>query len=389
MVAQTRKRSAAPARPASTTTKASTDTENGSAPLSEPFQVTRVPGGANGEDLVQEPAGSQRLTVARLSTRQATPGPSSRKLPVDPNDPPRPALATTRKSKTTKLAMLPGVLEGPSEVGAGSRDGVLASEALLARSSKAAAGRKRTATSDAPGSGARGQATIKLASAKDFPDDHWKEPNSDEGLPPSAPPSPSSHPPANSPMKVDKGKARAAPLSSPVEADPLLAKRLAARVPTIHTAPLHPFTTSTPFASSRPATHALLPPFFDAPNATPMNVSRKHVSDKTASRSQRNTPYNSHAYMTSASAQAPHDLALNRSHTHPAPATAPPAHLNINTALPSGLNHNTQRTHSKCSCPAILLATYANDDVSSRVYARSTYLYANCSRLCNCTAPQI
>ena len=89
-------------------------------------------------------------------------------------------------------------------------------------------GRKRAATSEAPGSSRRLQNPIHLASASDFPPDHWAEPTSDGllGVPPIVH---DPHPLPESPIQIDpptptrsKRAVDDNPESSPIARNPLL-----------------------------------------------------------------------------------------------------------------------------------------------------------------------
>jgi hypothetical protein len=275
MVAQTRRRGASSTRPASATTKASTGTDTGSSPLSEPFVATVVPGPSGG-GMVMEPVGSHQLTVTgalRRSTRQATPGPST--VASAMTHPAQSARPVPKKSKTVRLLKGSAGRVVPSEDGAGFRDGALARKVQPALTGLGNKDRKRNATSDAPGAIDRGHATPKLASATDYPASHWEESVSGT-IPPAPSPIPSSQVPTPSPMKVDKGKRRAdpEPYSSPTDADPLLAKRsVAHNGPTF---PVGPIATSTPHPSGRIAPNTLLSAF------VPTNGSRTHISNNHA-----------------------------------------------------------------------------------------------------------
>jgi hypothetical protein len=88
------------------------------------------------------------------------------------------------------------------------------------------AGRKRSATSAAAGSGRRAPGHRHLASAADFSPTHFSEPVSDGPIPPPQsshrrePSSP--HPPTNLPSPMDVDRRFATPISSPIYQNPLL-----------------------------------------------------------------------------------------------------------------------------------------------------------------------
>jgi hypothetical protein len=85
------------------------------------------------------------------------------------------------------------------------------------------AGRKRSASGDAPGSPRRGYNPNKLASANDFPPGHFDEPNSDDHIP-----SLQCTPIQLSPMRIDSvipaniSNPDASPFSSTISQNPLL-----------------------------------------------------------------------------------------------------------------------------------------------------------------------
>jgi hypothetical protein len=136
------------------------------------------------------------------------------------------------------LGGMHGIVDGLRNVDAAPSDS-------LAHSEKPGVGRKRSATSDAPGSDSRAKGP--LAASSDFPSDHWVEPLSENGErsllrsphstarthSPTRDPRRTRAAPASSPMKVDsppaKGKSKVvdSPLSSPISQNPLLAKKYA------------------------------------------------------------------------------------------------------------------------------------------------------------------
>jgi hypothetical protein len=155
-----------------------------SAPLSDPYIAVPVPGAA----IVHEPEGSSRLSLQRHSSR-LTASPEPPKLLS-----PHAIFSKTAPDGTWK----PGwqyLVDGesadvPSEmpgVSGSQFESVDAPGALDVHQTGSkthmvnpSAGRKRSATSDAPGDAFQGKASNYVASVADFPSDHWVEPTSDD-----------------------------------------------------------------------------------------------------------------------------------------------------------------------------------------------------------------
>jgi hypothetical protein len=262
-----------PRTPKSTTTKETSDSQD-SVPLSDPYTATHIVDG--GKHLVGAPEGASHLSIYRRSTRLAaqttaeTPAPTkvpanlsiprdilSRNSPVgkktvgwryDVSD----GGPSTTKGDSRTPGDLPGNVDGPRNINAAPAGPNTRKNVPI--------GRKRAATSEAPGSNSRAKGP--LASSRDFPDDFWVEPPSDnaENLLLRSPAritetrtprlKTSEHAPTgptSSPMKVDlpdpkgKSKSTVTPVSSPISHNPLLVKRdaknpLSPQIPNIQNA---------------------------------------------------------------------------------------------------------------------------------------------------------
>jgi hypothetical protein len=163
----------------------SSDSGQGSAPLSDPFVATTVVGDSRIDSVsrVRAPEGAAQLLVRR-SARVA----SSRSRSLQ-TGPPVAEFVDAPPGGKRKIGysyqVLPPVVEesgsavdrgDPVGIGGGSRDTAdpqLGSSAILLP----LAGRKRSASGAAPGSGRRGPVPRPLASANDFSPSHFDEPN--------------------------------------------------------------------------------------------------------------------------------------------------------------------------------------------------------------------
>ena len=221
------------------TTTGSTDSNLGSAPLSDPFIAVAVPD-HDSVRRVEAPEGFSQLHVRR-SIRVATH--RSRSTTLTPTSiPPGSEIVDAppggKRTKGYVHLVLPSVVEedgqpsnsvDPNGNGGGLRDIASPQVGLTAS-------RKRAASSAAPGSGRRGTAPRQLASAADFSPTHFNEPVSDGPIPPTdswdhlslPPPHQPSFP--SSPMAIDPvipdrdedPPRNPSPFSSPISHNPLL-----------------------------------------------------------------------------------------------------------------------------------------------------------------------
>jgi hypothetical protein len=217
----------------STTTKVSTESGQGSAPLSDPYI-------AKGKDanVVEEPAGASQLTVQRRSSHLSAAVQCHsvrrndrvfiRNVPgLKPSTGWQYEVLREEADEGTSHVPsgVPAAVDGQSGFGGGLRDTVVSQAGL--KPGAVTSGRKRTVTSEAPGAGSRKKGSSPLALALDFSDDHWKEPRSDAHLPSIPrfePPSTSQGPP----MQLDhSAAANHIPdcSSSPISGIPLLLPR--------------------------------------------------------------------------------------------------------------------------------------------------------------------
>jgi hypothetical protein len=262
------------------TTKESSDSQ-GSAPLSDPYTATHVLKGD--QNVVVAPMGASRLSVQRRSNRLAAASATPSQIST-----PQVIFSKTAPDGKKSIGWRYKVVEGDGESSTpvtsdtpdnlhGNINGPWNVDATPAgskdRSVAPGVGRKRTATSEAPGSESRAKGP---ASAVDFPRDHWDEEMSDReaalllksppvihGAERDGPRSPhrqtattskdlrgSPKHVTSSPMKVDehsaKGKLRAilSPSSSPISQNPLLAKKVAPiplrpQIPNVQTTNAH------------------------------------------------------------------------------------------------------------------------------------------------------
>ena len=228
-----------------TGTNASTDSGQGSAPLSDAFVA--VPAGNRSRRsqsrLVEAPEGSARLSVRR-SSRVA----SSKSQPSQTNS----SNASTqdiivappgvKRKPGYVYQMLPPVSEEPGSAAtptgsngnaSGFRDTAIPQLDPMAGMSTLA-NRKRSASSAAPGSARQAPMAKHLASAADFSPSHFIEPVSEDRIPATSPshhhrdsPPSHQHPNLPSPMKVEpqhemESQRLSTPLSSPILQDPLV-----------------------------------------------------------------------------------------------------------------------------------------------------------------------
>lgn len=214
------------------TATGSTDSGQGSGPLSDPFVAVMVDGGPHRDPVrrVEAPSGSAQLLVRR-STR--VPSSRARSHHASTSIPPGVELVDALPGGKRRLGyvyqVLPAVAEeaGPptgladpaGNVG-GLRDSTIPQQVSTA-GPPAPTGRKRAASSAAPGSGRRGPMPGKLASAADFSPTHFNEPVSDGPVPPF----PASHH-LLSPMQVEPEatgtESVVTPFSSPISQNPLI-----------------------------------------------------------------------------------------------------------------------------------------------------------------------
>ena len=160
---------------------ATTPESQGSAPLSEPYVAVPVPGAG----VVHEPEGSSHLSLQRRSSRLA----ASRDPPkllsphaifskTAPDGKRRPGWQYQVDGESANVpSEAPGVSGGQFD---GPRDIDVHQTGSKTRMVKSSAGRKRAATSDAPGDAFRGKSSGRVASVADFSSDHWEEPMSDD-----------------------------------------------------------------------------------------------------------------------------------------------------------------------------------------------------------------
>ena len=218
-----------------TGTNASTDSGQGSAPLSDAFVA--VPAGNKSRrgqsQLVEAPKGSARLSVRR-SSRVA----SSKSQPSQTNSSNASAQDIVVAPPGVKrkpgyvYQMLPPVSEEPGSAAtpagsygnaSGFRDTAIPQLDPMAGMSTLA-NRKRSASSAAPGSARQAPMAKHLASAADFSPSHFIEPVSEDRIPAV---SPSRNLDLPSPMKVEpphemESQRLSTPLSSPILQDPLV-----------------------------------------------------------------------------------------------------------------------------------------------------------------------
>ena len=223
------------------TTTSGTDSGSGSGSLSDAFVVVTVGKSttASSRRRVQAPAGSSNLEVRRSSRVALSRARSSRATTLEASgqvlgDAPAGGERTTGFApqvlhpvveEERSLPGQPHLPTGPLGTAVGFRDTATAQASPMVEGA-VLVGRKRSATSAAPGSVRRGHGPNKLASAADFSPGHFNEPTSDDHIPdllhPSAAPA--------SPMRVDPvipPHARqlatpVTPISSPLSQNPLL-----------------------------------------------------------------------------------------------------------------------------------------------------------------------
>jgi hypothetical protein len=200
------------------TTSRGTDSGSGSSSLSDPFVVITTDRSAPGtRRRVKAPEGSSAMEVRR-SSRVAT-RPKPLLLPVVEEEA---GLLRPLEDPMRNTADLRGTVN-PQGDSSASRSGQV--------------GRKRSASSAAPGSGSRARHPFTLASAADFPPDHFDEPNSDTVMPPVSPSTHQRDHVHNSPMRVDPvisdviGQPVNSPVSSTLSRNPLLATPVASERP--------------------------------------------------------------------------------------------------------------------------------------------------------------
>ena len=219
------------------TTTSSTDSGQGSEPLSDAFVAVaaeRVPS-RDSSSRVAAPEGAAQFFVRRslrvASSRSGSVQASASMPVIEVVDAP--------PGGKRKIGYAYQVLEPVAEevghatrtsgsVGnVGSLRDANAPQLVLTTGTKTMAGRKRSATSAAPGSGRRGPNSGWLASAADFSPNHFEEPASNGPVPPldshrrSLPPSPMALDP-EAPARSDAPHHSATPLSSPLSQNPLL-----------------------------------------------------------------------------------------------------------------------------------------------------------------------
>jgi hypothetical protein len=184
------------------TTTSSTDSGQGSAPLSEPFVavVTEGTSRRGSSRRVNAPDGSALLNVRR-SSRVASSKSHSTPFASEIH-PPGSVFITAPPGGKRKIGYAYQVLPPVSEEGAqsnslinpaGNVDGLrdIATPQLgLDDAVPALAGRKRSASTAASGSGRRGPPPRHMASAADFSPTHFVEPHSDPPIPPAGSPPP-------------------------------------------------------------------------------------------------------------------------------------------------------------------------------------------------------
>ena len=229
------------------TTSSSTDSGQGSDPLSEAFVAVAVAveGGSNSVSTqrVEAPVGSAQLHVRRSmhvassrsrSTQASASGqPAANFIDAPPGVKRKIGYAyqvLQPVAEESNQSVVPAVPIGNVD---GSRD--IATPQLVAGKTTLV-GRKRSATSAASDTGRRAPVSRRLASVADFSPTHFDEPVSDDRIliadvsRPSNIPSPCSHPDIPSPMKIDpEAQEHAGGLgstssvfSSPVSQNPLL-----------------------------------------------------------------------------------------------------------------------------------------------------------------------
>ena len=175
------------------TTMSSTNSGQGSEPLSEAFVAVEAGGESNRKAAkrVWAPEGSDRFFVRRSSSRVATS--RSRTAGASSSNPPVVEVVDVPPGGKRKAGYAYQVLQAVAEeagppsrtvvepVGnaGGLRDTTTPQQALTS----SLVGRKRSATSAAPVSDQRGSATKRLASAADFSPTHFDEPVSDGHIP--------------------------------------------------------------------------------------------------------------------------------------------------------------------------------------------------------------
>jgi hypothetical protein len=356
----------------SDTTKPSSISGMDSAPLSDPYVAVHLPTDDRKGAVVKEPEGSAQFSVPlpRRSTR----------LRAAPPDPPQ--LLNPHKifSKTapdgkrkpgwqyeieasgnsgTPAPEKPDVSKGPPGYADGSRDIVELQAGSKVRMDGTGVGRKRAATSDAPGADSRGKGKgiDRLASSKDFPSHHWEEEVSVDLDNTDWPPlgTPKNHTSPGSPMKTSpakhddspmatevsgKGKTGTAitPTSSPISRNPLLAK-----IPRFNHAPnaawLHA-------QGLIPASSGLLAPgYIPAINADPRLRAPGQARPKAPSMSRTDIRPSAPTGLPHGTASAERSTALDFGNAYAANDRAP--------AQTSGLNTRTYAGHrsirqSKC-----------------------------------------
>jgi hypothetical protein len=221
------------------TTTNSTDSGHGSAPLSDPFVATTMAGESRPDSInrVVAPEGSAHLHVHRSvrvassrarSSQPSTMHPAGWEIVDAPPGGKRKAgyaylqpVAEEAEQSTSSVV--------PVGNGGGSRD-ITHPQLGSTLAGSVLPGRKRSASSAAPGSGRRGPAPRtpqRLASAADFSPSHFEEPNSDVQMPS---PHQRSHPPSPmAPVSVVRGHPDGphssrfgSSSSSPISQNPLL-----------------------------------------------------------------------------------------------------------------------------------------------------------------------
>ena len=228
------------------TATSSTNSGQGSEPLSDAFVAVEAGGEANRKAAkrVMAPEGSDRFFVRRssrvASSRSQTAGASSSNPVMEVVDAPP---GGKRKTGYAYQVLQPVAEEaGPpirtvEPVGnaGGLRDTATPQQVLISGSAPSIVGRKRSATSAAPAPDQRGSASKRLASAADFSPTHFDEPVSDGHIPAfnptqhQAPSSPHQRSFPPSPMAVEPeaplrphSQHGSSAISSPISQNPLL-----------------------------------------------------------------------------------------------------------------------------------------------------------------------
>jgi hypothetical protein len=225
------------------TTTSSTDSGQGSDPLSDAFIVVAAGGKSsqNPDRRVEAPVGSAQFHIRRSSRVASS---RSRSMQASASLPPVMEIVDTLPGRKRKLGYAYEILQPTSEeagpsvrsvVPTGNVDGPR-DIATPQRGSTNGTGRKRSATSAAPESAGRGPVSKRLASAADFSPTHFDEPASDGPIPAqnslqrSHIPSPHQRSPTmfepEVPVHIGKSQPIGTPFSSPISQNPLLRKEV-------------------------------------------------------------------------------------------------------------------------------------------------------------------